>query len=84
MSGHSSNQQVFLFFPESPEKYHLLKFLQNVEQQVNSYGKTLEDVEVNFRRSDDSDIEQTDYVGVDLFDEKTNKVIESIVIMGKY
>ena len=62
----------------------LLKFLQNVEQQVNSYGKTLEDVEVNFRRSDDSDIEQTDYVGVDLFDEKTNKVIESIVIMGKY
>lgn len=64
--------------------YHLLKFLQNVEQQVNSYGKTLEDVEVNFRRSDDSDIEQTDYVGVDLFDEKTNKVIESIVIMGKY
>jgi hypothetical protein len=62
----------------------LLKFLQNVEQQVKSYGKTLEDVEVNFRRSDDSDIEQTDYVGVDLFDEKTNKVIESIVIMGKY
>jgi len=54
--------------------YHLLKFLQNVEQQVKSYGKTLEDVEVNFRRSDDSDIEQTDYVGVDLFDEKTNKV----------
>jgi len=64
--------------------YHLLKFLQNVEQQVKSYGKTLEDVEVNFRRSDDSDIEQTDYVGVDLFDEKTNKIIESIVIMGKY
>ena len=62
----------------------LLKFLQNVEQQVKSYGKTLEDVEVNFRRSDDSDIEQTDYVGVDLFDEKTNKVIESVVIMGKY
>jgi len=27
--------------------YHLLKFLQNVEQQVKSYGKTLEDVEVN-------------------------------------
>ena len=64
--------------------YHLLKFLQNVEQQVNSYGKTLEDVEVNFRRSDDSDIEQTDYVGVDLFDEESNKIIESIVIMGKY
>jgi len=64
--------------------YHLLKFLQNVEQQVSSYGKTLEDVDVNFRRSDDSDIEQTDYVGVDLFDEESNKIIESIVIMGKY
>ena len=62
----------------------LLKFLQYVEQQVNSYGRTLEDVEVNFRRSDDSDIEQTDFVGVDLFDEESNKIVESIVIMGKY
>jgi hypothetical protein len=69
----------------------LLKFLQDVEQQVNSYGRTLEDVEVNFRRSDDSfrrsddsDIEQTDFVGVDLFDEESNKIVESIVIMGKY
>lgn len=62
----------------------LLKFLQDVEQQVNSYGRTLEDVEVNFRRSDDSDIEQTDFVGVDLFDEDSNKIVESIVIMGKY
>jgi len=61
----------------------LLKFLQDVEQQVNSYGRTLEDVEVNFRRSDDSDIEQTDFVGVDLFDEESNKIVESIVIMGK-
>ena len=62
----------------------LLKFLQAVDKQVQVHGKTLEDVEVNFRRSDDSDIEQTDCVGVDLYDEKTNKVIESIVIMGKY
>jgi hypothetical protein len=62
----------------------LLKFLQDVEQQVNSYGRTLEDVEVNFRRSDDSDVEQTDFVGVDLFDEESNKIVESIVIMGKY
>ena len=61
----------------------LLKFLQDVEKQVNSYGRTLEDVEVNFRRSDDSDIEQTDFVGVDLFDEESNKIVESIVIMGK-
>ena len=62
----------------------LLKFLQAVDKQVQGYGKTLEDVEVNFRRSDDSDIEQTDYVGVDLFDAESNKIIESIVIMGKH
>jgi|TARA_B100001778_G_scaffold334111_1_gene344459 hypothetical protein len=62
----------------------LLKFLQAVDKQVQVHGKTLEDVEVNFRRSDDSDIEPTDYVGVDLFDAESNKIIESIVIMGKY
>ena len=61
----------------------LLKFLQAVDKQVQVHGKTLEDVEVNFRRSDDSDIEQTDFVGVDLFDAESNKIIESIVIMGK-
>lgn len=62
----------------------LLKFLQAVDKQVQVHGKTLEDVEVNFRRSDDSDIEQTDFVGVDLFDAESNKIIESIVIMGKH
>jgi hypothetical protein len=62
----------------------LLKFLQAVDKQVQVHGKTLEDVEVNFRRSDDSDIEPTDYVGVDLFDAESNKIIASIVIMGKY
>ena len=62
----------------------LLKFLQAVDKQVQVHGKTLEDVEVNFRRSDDSDIEQTDFVGVVLFDAESNKIIESIVIMGKH
>jgi hypothetical protein len=61
----------------------LLKFLELVEIQVKSYGKTLKDVEVNFRRSDDSDVEQTDNVGVDLYDSDNNKIIESIIIMGK-
>lgn len=62
----------------------LLKFLKSVEQQVQGHGKTLEDVEVNFRRTDDSDIEPTDSVGVDLFDAESNKIVESIVLMGKY
>lgn len=62
----------------------LLKFLQEIEENVQSYGRTLEDVEVNYRRSDDSDVEQTDFVGADLFDEESNRIIESIIIMGKH
>ena len=62
----------------------LMNFLKNLEEEVKCYGRTLKDVDVNFRRSDDSDIEQTDFVEVDLFDSKSNKIVESIVIMGKY
>ena len=62
----------------------LLKFLLEVEKEVQPYGRTLEDVEVNYRRTDDSDVEQTDFVGVDLFDAESNKIIESVIIMGKY
>ena len=62
----------------------LVNFLQQVEKQIKPYGRTLKDVDVNFRRSDDSDIEQTDFVGVDLYDSESNNIIESIVLMGKY
>ncbi len=62
----------------------LVKFLQQVEKQIKPYGRTLKDVDVNFRRSDDSDIEETDFVGVDLYDSESNNIIESIVLMGKY
>lgn len=62
----------------------LIKFLQKVEEQVKPYGRTLKDVDVNFRRSDDSDIEQTDFVGVDLYDPESNQIIESVIIMGKH
>tara|TARA_R110000772_G_scaffold113539_1_gene217831 strand:+ start:657 stop:860 length:204 start_codon:yes stop_codon:yes gene_type:complete len=62
----------------------LIKFLQKVEEQIKPYGRTLKDVDVNFRRSDDSDIEQTDFVGVDLYDPESNQIIESVIIMGKH
>jgi hypothetical protein len=62
----------------------LVKFLKQVEKQIKPYGRTLKDVDVNFRRSDDSDIEQTDFVGVDLYDSESNNIIESIVLMGKH
>lgn len=62
----------------------LIEFIQQVEKQIKPYGRTLKDVDVNFRRSDDSDIEQTDFVGVDLYDSESNNIIESIVLMGKY
>jgi len=62
----------------------LVKFLQQVEKQIKPHGRTLKDVDVNFRRSDDSDIEETDFVGVDLYDSESNNIIESIVLMGKY
>tara|TARA_R110002050_G_scaffold138069_2_gene261788 strand:- start:267 stop:470 length:204 start_codon:yes stop_codon:yes gene_type:complete len=62
----------------------ILNYLQKVEKAVKPYGRTLKDIEVNFRRSDDSDIEQTDSIGIDLYDSEKNNIIESVVIMGKY
>ena len=62
----------------------ILNYLKKVEKAVKPYGRTLNDIEVNFRRSDDSDIEQTDSIGIDLYDSEKNNIIESVVIMGKY
>jgi len=62
----------------------IIKFLHRVEEEVKPYGKTLKDVEINFRRSDDSDVEQIDSIGVDLYDAKKNRIIESVILMGKY
>tara|TARA_R110000851_G_scaffold11235_4_gene39635 strand:- start:141 stop:344 length:204 start_codon:yes stop_codon:yes gene_type:complete len=60
----------------------ILNYLKKVEKAVKPYGRTLNDIEVNFRRSDDSDIEQTDSIGIDLYDAEKNHIIESVVIMG--
>jgi hypothetical protein len=62
----------------------LMKFLKDLEIHCKQNNKTLKDVDVNYRRSDDDDIQKTDYVGVDLFDKKTNTKVESIIIMGRY
>ena len=60
----------------------LMEFLKDLEIHCKQNNKTLKDVDVNYRRSDDDDIEKTDYVGVDLYDKKTNTKVESIIIMG--
>ena len=62
----------------------LIKFLLKVEEELKPYGRTLKDVDVNYRMSDDSDVEEIDWVGVDLYDAEANQIIESIILMGKY
>ncbi len=36
----------------------ILNYLKKVEKAVKPYGRTLKDIEVNFRRSEDSDIDK--------------------------
>lgn len=62
----------------------LIKFLLKVEEELKPYGRTLKDVDVNYRMSDDSDVEEIDWAGVDLYDAEANQIIESIILMGKY
>ena len=62
----------------------LIKFLLKVEEQLKPHGRTLKDVDVNYRMSDDSDVEEIDWAGVDLYDAEANQIIESIILMGKY
>ena len=60
----------------------LFKFLKDLQIHCKQNNITLKDVEVNYRKSDEDDIEKTDFVGIDLFDKKTNTKVKSIVIMG--
>ena len=43
----------------------LLKFLNAVAEEVKQNGRTLKDVTINFRRTDDSDVEVCDSIGVE-------------------
>jgi len=58
----------------------LKDFLNYVENQIKYNGRTLDDVDVNFRYCDDSDVHRIRFVEEDLFDMETNKIIESIIL----
>ena len=56
----------------------LLTFL----EQLKKDGNDLRKIQVNFPGDRDSDVVQTEEVEEDLYDAKTNNVIESIVLVG--
>lgn len=58
-------------------------FLSKIEEELKHKNRTLEDVDVNFRFSDDSDIYQMKDVEKDLFDSITNNIVESIIFKIK-
>lgn len=59
------------------------KFLCEIEKELKYNNRTLDDVNVNFRFSDNSDVHQIKYVEEDLFDSKTNNILESIIFKIK-
>lgn len=61
----------------------LFDFLYYVKENVEIYGKKLEDVEINYRYDDDSDVRDITIVEEDLFDAEKNKIIESIILKTK-
>tara|TARA_Y100000401_G_scaffold97105_1_gene84326 strand:+ start:565 stop:765 length:201 start_codon:yes stop_codon:yes gene_type:complete len=58
-------------------------FLSRIEKELKYNNRTLEDVDVNFRFCDDSDVHQIKYVEEDLFDSTTNNIVESIIFKIK-
>ena len=54
-------------------------FLSRIEKDLKDNNRTLDDVDVNFRFSDDSDVHKVKYIEEDLFDFVTNKIVESII-----
>ena len=54
-------------------------FLSRIEKELKFRNRTLEDVDVNFRFSNDSDVHRINYVEEDLFDSTTNNIVESII-----
>ena len=58
-------------------------FLSKIEKELKFRNRTLDDVDVNFRFSDDSDVHRINYVEEDLFDSATNKIVESIIFKIK-
>ena len=57
----------------------LLNYLILLEGQGNDLNK----IKVNYRKNDDSDVKAIRSVGEDLYDEKTNSRLESIILTQK-
>jgi hypothetical protein len=58
----------------------LKKFLLNLEKEIKPYNRTLKDVDVNFRYSENSDVYRVNSVENDLYDSEYNKIVESIIL----
>ena len=58
----------------------LKDFLTEIENDLKHSNRTLNDVDVNFRYSDDSDVYRVGLVEEDLFDAETNRIVESIIL----
>jgi len=57
----------------------LKKFLLDLEEEIKPYGRTLKDVDVNFRYSENSDVYKVNSIENDLYDSEYNKIVESII-----
>jgi hypothetical protein len=57
--------------------HKLIEFLQEIE----SRGTNLKKVTINFRVNKDSDVDEVNFIEEDLYDEKTNNIIESVVLL---
>jgi hypothetical protein len=58
----------------------LKKFLLDLEKEIKPYNRTLKDVDVNFRYSENSDIYRVNTIENDLYDSEKNKIVESIIL----
>jgi hypothetical protein len=51
--------------------------------KLNKEGKDLSKIFVKYRFDDDSDVENCSVVEEDLYDKRTNKILESIILKTK-
>lgn len=60
-----------------------IKELKNTLTILENINGNIDDIEINFRRTDNSDVEKINYIEEDLFDEQTNNKLTSIVFKTK-
>lgn len=54
----------------------------NYLSDLKKEGYDLSKITINYRHNSNDDVECLRYVGEDLFDEETNKILESIILMA--